>query len=101
MPRKVALMYFVYILTNKAFGTLYIGVTNAIVRRVWEHKEKLVDGFTKKHGLNMLVYYEAHDSIEAAITREKQMKKWNRNWKLRHIMDFNPEWRDLYSDIAY
>lgn len=93
-------MFYVYILTNKPHGTLYIGVTNDLVRRVWEHKEKLADGFTKRHLLNMLVYYEVQESIEAAITREKQMKKWERNWKLRQIMDLNPEWKDLYEDIA-
>ena len=93
-------MYHVYILSNKAFGTLYIGVTNDLVRRVYEHKEKLADGFSKEHGLMMLVYYEAHETIEAAILREKQMKKWNRDWKLRQIMDFNAEWKDLYPQIV-
>lgn len=83
-----------------AFGTLYIGVTNDLIRRVWEHKEKLVKGFTQKYDLHMLVYYEVHDSIEAAIVREKQMKEWKRNWKLRQIMDMNPEWKDLYEEIA-
>lgn len=93
-------MYYVYILTNKAFGTLYIGVTNDLVRRIWEHKEKVAESFTKQHGLTLLVYYETHETIEAAIVREKQMKKWNRNWKLRQIMDFNPEWNDLYASIC-
>ena len=87
-------------MTNMAFGTLYIGVTNDLIRRVWEHKEKLVKGFTQKYDLHMLVYYEVHDSIEAAIVREKQMKEWKRNWKLRQIMDMNPEWKDLYEEIA-
>jgi putative endonuclease len=93
-------MFYVYILTNMAFGTLYIGVTNDLVRRVWEHKNKVAEGFTKKHDLDRLVYYEVHDSIEAAILREKQMKKWNRNWKLRQIIDMNPEWKDLYEEIV-
>ncbi len=92
--------YYVYILTNKAHGTLYIGVTNNLVRRIWEHKEKLADGFSKKYGLGMLVYYEIHETIEGAILREKQIKKWNRNWKLRQIMDLNPEWKDLYAEIT-
>jgi putative endonuclease len=93
------LAYYVYIMANKAFGTLYIGVTNDLIRRVWEHKEKLIEGFTKRYGLDRLVYYEVHDSIEAAIKREKQMKEWKRNWKLRQIMDMNPEWKDLYAEI--
>ncbi|MBX9725989.1 MAG: GIY-YIG nuclease family protein [Rickettsiales bacterium] len=93
-------MFFVYIMANKAFGTLYIGVTNDLVRRAWEHKNHLIEGFTKKYGLDMLVYYEVHQSIEAAITREKQMKEWKRNWKLRQIMDMNPDWQDLYEFIA-
>lgn len=94
------LSYFVYIMTNKAFGTLYIGVTNDLIRRVWEHKEKIIEGFTKRYGLDRLVYYEVHDSIESAIRREKQVKEWKRNWKLRQIMDMNPEWNDLYETIT-
>jgi len=94
------LAYYVYIMTNEAFGTLYIGVTNDLIRRAHEHKSKLVEGFTKRYGLDKLVYYEIHDSIEAAIVREKQMKEWNRNWKLRQIIDMNPEWDDLYETIA-
>ncbi len=94
------MFYYVYIMTNKAFGTLYIGVTNDLIRRVFEHKEKVVDGFTKKYGLDKLVYYEVYDSIEAAITREKQLKEWHRNWKLRLIMKKNPKWEDLYETIA-
>lgn len=92
-------MYYVYIVTNKPFGTLYIGVTNDLIRRIYEHKEKLVPGFTKRYGLNQLVYYEIHATVDDAIKREKQMKEWNRNWKLRRIMDMNPEWKDLYEDI--
>ncbi|MDX2113055.1 MAG: GIY-YIG nuclease family protein [Alphaproteobacteria bacterium] len=91
---------FVYIVTNKPFGTLYIGVTNNLVRRIWEHKQKLVDGFTKHYGLDRLVYYEICDDIQCAIAREKQMKEWRRNWKLRQIMDMNPDWKDLYDQIA-
>jgi len=87
-------------MANKAFGTLYIGVTNNLIRRVFEHKEKLVAGFTRRYGLNRLVYYEVHDCMETAIRREKQMKEWKHNWKLRQIMDMNPDWRDLYAEIA-
>ena len=94
-------MFYVYIITNKAFGTLYIGVTNDLVRRVYEHREKLIPGFSKDYGLNRLVYYEVHETIENAIKREKQMKEWNRNWKLRQIMDMNPDWKDLYEDIIH
>ena len=90
---------YVYILTNKAFGTLYIGVTSDIIGRIFQHRSKMVDGFSKKHGLTMLVYYEIHETIEAAILCEKQMKEWKRNWKLRQIMEMNPEWSDLYPEI--
>ena len=90
----------VYILTNKPFGTLYIGVTSDLLQRSWQHKNKFYDGFSKKYGLHKLVYYEIHDSIVTAILREKQMKKWKRNWKLRQIMDVNPEWNDLYNEIV-
>lgn len=91
---------YVYIVTNKPFGTLYIGVTSNLVKRIWEHKEKIVDGFTKNYSLDLLVYYEMHEQIESAINREKQMKEWNRNWKLRQIMEMNPDWKDLYDEIA-
>jgi len=89
----------VYILTNKPFGTLYIGVTSDLVKRIWQHKEKQVEGFTKKYGLTRLVYYEIHERMDNAILREKQLKEWNRNWKLRQIVDMNPNWKDLYDDI--
>ena len=90
---------YVYIVTNKPFGTLYIGVTSDLVKRIWEHKEKKIDGFTKKYNLTRLVYYEIHERIDEAIHREKQMKEWNRNWKLRQIIDKNPDWKDLYEEI--
>ncbi|MDE3037198.1 MAG: GIY-YIG nuclease family protein [Pseudomonadota bacterium] len=92
-------MYYVYILANIRNGTLYIGVTNDLIRRVCEHKNDLADGFTKKYGVHMLVWYEATENIEAAITREKQIKKWNRKWKLELIEKMNPDWKDLYEEI--
>ena len=91
---------YVYIITNQPFGTLYIGVTSDLVKRIHQHKQKLVDGFSKQYGLDRLVYYEIHDSMEAAILREKQMKEWQRNWKLRQIMEKNPEWDDLTAEIV-
>ena len=92
--------YYVYILASKIGGTLYIGVTNNLIRRVQEHREKLVDGFTKQYNVTKLVYFETHTDVEAAITREKQMKKWNRAWKVRLIEESNPNWDDLYNQIA-
>ncbi len=91
--------YYVYILASKKNGTLYIGVTSDLSKRVYEHKQKLVDGFTKEHNVHILVYYEQHNEIEEAIIREKQMKKWNRKWKMRLIEEKNPEWKDLYNEI--
>jgi putative endonuclease len=90
----------VYILTSKRNGTLYIGVTSYLVKRVWEHKNDVVEGFTKKYQVHTLVYYELHEDMLAAITREKQLKKWNRAWKLALIEKANPQWRDLWLDIA-
>ena len=90
---------YVYILASKRNGTLYIGVTNDLIKRIYEHKHDLVDGFTKRYRVHDLVYFEAHQDIQQAITREKQMKKWNRNWKLRLIEKTNPTWRDLYDEI--
>ena len=86
-------------MTSKRNGTLYIGVTNNLVKRVWEHKQDLVEGFTKKYQVHTLAYYEIADSIESAITREKQIKKWNRKWKLELIEKNNPNWKDLYQDL--
>jgi putative endonuclease len=90
------MQYYVHILASQRNGTLYIGVTNDLVRGTWQHREDAVDGFTSKYGVHMLVWYEIHESIEAAITREKQIKKWNRAWKLRLIEESNPNWQDLY-----
>jgi putative endonuclease len=93
------MQYHVYILANERNGTLYIGVTNNLVRRVYEHKNNLVKGFTEKYGLHKLVYFESVEDITSAITREKQLKKWERNWKLSLIEKINPEWRDLYEEL--
>jgi len=91
--------FYVYILCSKRNGTLYIGVTSDLIKRIYEHKNDLVDGFTKKYGIHRLVWYETHDSAESAITREKQMKKWKRAWKLKLIEQNNPKWNDLYANI--
>ena len=89
----------VYILASDRNGTLYIGVTGNLQQRVWEHKSDLVDGFTRKYGVHRLVYYELHDDMMSAIRREKQLKKWNRVWKLELIETQNPEWEDLWGGI--
>ena len=91
---------YVYILASKRNGTLYVGVTNDLLRRVAEHREGIADGFTRKYGVKMLVYYEEHLSIVDAIQREKTMKHWVRRWKLNAIEAANPEWRDLFLDLA-
>jgi putative endonuclease len=90
----------VYILASNRNGTLYVGVTSDVVKRGWEHRNGLVDGFTRKYSVHWLVYYEIHENMLAAITREKQIKKWNRAWKLRLIEQFNPDWRDLWPVIV-
>ena len=89
----------VYILASKPRGTLYTGVTSDLVKRIWEHKNDVVAGFTEEYKIHCLVYYELHEDINSAILREKQIKKWNRLWKIELIEDFNPEWNDLYNDI--
>ena len=91
--------YYVYILASKPNGTLYTGITNDLIRRIFEHKNNLVDGFTKKYNVHSLVYYEQCDDIESAIIQEKRLKKWNRQWKLELIERENPKWRDLYEDL--
>jgi putative endonuclease len=90
---------YVYIVASKRNGTLYVGVTSDLPRRIYEHREGIVPGFTKRYGVKLLVYYEVLDTITAAIQREKQIKAWKRAWKLRAIEERNPEWRDLYEDI--
>lgn len=91
--------YYVYILASKKNGTLYIGVTNDLIRRLYEHKNNVIGGFTKKYNVHNLVYCEEYDDINEAIIREKRIKKWKRNWKIDLIKKFNPEWKDLYSEI--
>ena len=92
-------MYYIYILASKRYGTLYIGVTSDLKRRVHQHKEKLLDGFTKEYNVNTLVWYEATESIESAIRKEKQLKAWKRSWKVAMIEKGNLEWKDLYFEI--
>ena len=92
--------YFVYILASKKNGTLYIGVTNNLLKRIYEHKNNLVEGFTKKYNLHKLVYYEDTNSIESALRREKQLKKWKRAWKIELIEKHNLYWKDLYDDLV-
>jgi putative endonuclease len=89
----------VYILASKRNGTLYIGVTSDLVKRIWEHKNNMVEGFTKRYGIHHLVWYELHDSMESAIEREKRLKEWKRVWKLDLIETSNPDWQDLYHTI--
>ncbi|MBN1485425.1 MAG: GIY-YIG nuclease family protein [Chloroflexia bacterium] len=89
----------VYILASKRNGTLYIGVTSDLVKRVWQHKNDVIGGFTKEYGVYTLVYYELHSSMAEAIRREKQLKKWNRAWKIALIEEENPHWFDLWSAL--
>lgn len=89
----------VYLLANKRNGTLYTGVTSNLVKRIWEHKSHLVEGFTKKYNVTLLVWYECHDSMESAIHKEKKIKNWKRSWKIKEIEKINPEWNDLYDGI--
>ena len=96
----MAKQFYVYILASKRNGTLYTGVTSDLIQRVWQHKNNMVEGFTKKYNVKTLVYYEVHESAESALTREKRIKRWRRAWKLRLIEDNNPEWKDLYEQIV-
>ena len=89
----------IYIMTNKIRGTLYIGVTQNLAKRVWEHKEKIVEGFTKKYDLDRLVYYEDVEDYDSALAREKQLKNWHREWKINLIESSNPFWKDLYEEL--
>ena len=90
----------VYMLASASNGTLYIGVTSNLLQRIWQHKERLVEGFTNKYGVHLLVWFEQHENALSAITREKQLKKWNRAWKIALIEQGNPTWRDLYLDLT-
>ena len=92
--------YYVYILASRIGGTLYIGVTSNLVRRVYEHREKFVEGFTRKYDVTKLVYFEAHETIAVALQREKNIKHWSREWKIDLIVAGNPDWRDLYEEIV-
>ncbi len=91
---------YVYMLSNRRHGTLYVGVTNDIVRRVHEHRTGAVDGFTKRHGLHRLAFFETHETVPLAIEREKRFKRWKRDWKVRLIEETNPDWDDLYPGLT-
>jgi putative endonuclease len=91
--------YYVYILASKRNGTLYVGFSDNLIGRVYQHKNGLAEGFTKRYRIKILVYYEQADSKEGALLREKQIKEWHRKWKLELIEKFNPEWKDLYDDL--
>jgi putative endonuclease len=90
----------VYILASRRNGTLYVGVTSDLVKRVWEHKNDLVVGFTQRYAVHALVWFERHETMDSAISREKAIKEWRRRWKLKLIEEQNPDWRDLYDDIV-
>ena len=92
--------YYIYILANRRNGTLYTGVTSNLIKRVWEHKEKAVDGFTKRYDIDKLVYFEQYQDSVKAISREKRIKKYPRKWKLNLIERENPRWKDLYKDLV-
>ena len=100
LAAKYGVAYYVYILASQRNGTLYIGVTNDLARRVYEHREGLVAGFTKRYGVKKLVHFETHQNVRAAIQREKTLKHWVRAWKVALIEEDNPEWRDLYEDLV-
>ena len=92
-------MFYVYLLASKPYGTLYIGTTSDLARRVWEHKNRLVPGFTKRYQVERLVWFETHESAASALRREKQLKEWNRDWKINLLERDNPHWLDLYSSL--
>ena len=89
----------VYLLASKRNGTLYVGITSDLVKRIWEHKNGVMEGFTKRYGTHKLVWYELHETLHGAIAREKAIKEWQRKWKLQLIEKTNPQWRDLYPDL--
>ena len=88
-----------YLLASERNGTLYVGVTSDLIGRTWQHREHVIEGFTKKYGVGMLVWFELHGTMDSAIAREKQIKKWNRAWKIRLIEEGNPHWKDLWPDV--
>ena len=92
--------YYVYLLASGRHGTLYLGVTNDLIRRVYQHKNKLLGGFTARYGIARLVWFECHNDPMSAITREKEIKKWRRDWKIRLIEENNPDWHDLYDELV-
>jgi putative endonuclease len=94
------MIFWVYILASRPGGTLYVGVTNDLIRRIYEHREGLAEGFTKRYVVKRLVYFEQHETALAAIQREKNIKHWPREWKIDLIVSMNPDWRDLYDEIA-
>lgn len=96
----MARMGYVYMVASKRYGTLYTGVTSDLVRRIWEHRSAAVDGFTKTYGVKRLVWFETHEEIYEAFTREKQIQQWTRNWKIELIQKTNPHWLDLFEDIT-
>jgi putative endonuclease len=93
-------LFAVYMMTNKKNGTIYTGVTSDLVKRAWQHKNEIYDGFTAEHGLKLLVWYEVHENAESAIRKEKRLKKYLRQWKINLINEMNPDWKDLYDDIC-
>ncbi len=92
--------FWVYIMASRPRGTLYVGMTNDLRGRVWEHREGVVDGFTKTYGVTMLVYFEQHDSLQSALERERRIKRWARSWKIYLIRSSNPDWRDLFDELG-
>ena len=92
--------YYVYIMSNEPYGTLYVGMTNDLIGRVWEHRSKAVKGFTQHFGLDRLVWYEVHEDPYEAITREKRIKNWNRDWKVNLVQRVNPHWDDLFERLT-
>ncbi len=93
-------IFYIYILAKARNSTFYVGMTSNLQKRIWEHKNGIANGFTKKYSIKTLVYYEIHDNAESATKREKRLKKWNRAWKMRLIEEQNPDWKDLYDDIC-
>ena len=91
--------FYVYLLASRRNGTLYLGMTDNLAQRIWMHRTETLPGFTKQYGVKMLVWYEQHETRESAFSRERQIKKWNRAWKLKLVEQMNPTWRDLYDDI--